>query len=433
MKILAQTKICVLTIALVFACVAWTESGKSFAAGESSADTVKERTVSQRHERKGLRKELLVAASQGEKSEKSRKADPGIDKEWRSDELNVLGIGLGVGDLDGDGNNEIVIIDPATVYAYKILGDKLSLIAEYSPGALELKSVDVAKIRPQGPSRIYVSAQNRGVVASFVLELRAGKLVPVIQDLHYFLRVINYPTRGPILVGQKKGMRNMYDGYVYRLSDKGDDLEPQGRFGVPMKIPVFGFTIGDFEGKYKPLIAVYDRHEHLRIYDPSGKRLFVSKDYYGESDIVLRRTGPENRRTEAVKDGDEKDEFFRPRILSLDLYGDAIHEVLVIAHSSRTRRLLSHSKMLEEGQVIGLVWNGDALEEQWSSPKIQGVITDFAVATLPGFPGTRLITLERKKTDWLTLLKSRSQVRSYDLQYLMKERSERGKPKEDQQ
>jgi hypothetical protein len=431
MNILRRANIGLLTIALFLASAfsAQTQEAPSLTFGDM--DVRAQTSVSQKHSRAEFQKELRVAAADTGKSDKSRKSDPGGDQEWRGAELNLLGIGLGVGDLDGDGQNEIVIIDPNTVYAYKVVGEKFNLLAEYSPGALELKSVDVAKTRPQGPSRIYVSAQNRGAVASFVLELRAGKLVPVIREVPYFLRVIDYPTRGPILIGQKKGMRNMYDGYVYRLVDKGDDLEPQGRFGVPLKIPVFGFAIGDFEGKRKPLIAVYDRHDHLRIYEPSGKRLFVSKDYYGESDVLLRRSGPENRRTEATKETEEKDEFFRPRILSLDLYPNSIHQILVIAHSSRTRRLLSHSKMLEEGQIMALGWNGDALEEQWTTPKVQGVITDFALAALPGLSGTRLIVLERKRTDWLALLKSRSQVRAYDLKYLMKERSERGRPKED--
>ena len=83
--------------------------------------------------------------------------------------------------------------------------------------------------------------------------------------------------------------------------------------------------------------------------------------------------------------------------------------------------------MLEEGQVLGLIWNGDTLEEKWSTPKLEGTITDFAVDKLPGLSGTRLITLERKKTDWLAFLRSKSQLRAYDLPSLMKEGIEGGR------
>ena len=76
--------------------------------------------------------------------------------------------------------------------------------------------------------------------------------------------------------------------------------------------------------------------------------------------------------------------------------------------------------MFEEGQVTALVWNGDALEEKWTTPKVQGMITDFAIDT-SGLAGQRLITLERKKTDWLAFLRSQSQVRVYNLNSLMTE------------
>jgi hypothetical protein len=325
---------------------------------------------------------------------------------------------MGVGDVDGDGANEIVLIDPDTVYVYRFTPEKLDLVAQYSARPLELKSVDVAKLRKQGPARIYVTAQNRGSISSFVLEYRDRKLTPVVQDFSYYLRLIRYPTHGPILLGQKKGIGRPYDGPIYRLTDKGDDLEVQGRFGVPLKIPIFGFAIGDLKGKHTPLIAVYDKDDHLRVYEPSGKRLFLSREYYGGSDVVLRLVGPE---ISAARDRSNAEDpiYFRPRIMTLDR--GSLHEVLAIAHSSRTMHLLGRTKMLEEGQVLGLAWNGDALDERWSTPKVQGMITDFTIDTLPGLAGQRLITLERKKTDWLAFLRSQSQVRAYDLNSIMAE------------
>jgi len=341
------------------------------------------------------------------------------DRPWKSEELTTLGIGLSIGDVDGDGKNEIVVIDPSTVYVYSLIDGKLGLLTQHSVRPLELKSVDVASIRKQGPDRIYLSAQNRGSVASLVLEYRNGTLVPVIQDSPYFLRVIHYPTRGPILLGQKRGFNNMYEGYIYRLVDKGDDLEAQDRFGVPLKIPIFGFTIGDFVGDSKPLIAVYDRADHLRIYSPTGKRLFKSSSYYGGSDVILRQAGPEIELKESYGEMREV-VFFRPRIMSLRLGEDRAYQILAVTHDSKTMRVMSRTKMLQEGQVVGLVWTGDSMEDKWSTPRVQGVVSDFAVGTLPGFPGRRLITLERKNTDWMSFLRSRSQIRIYDLDAVIK-------------
>jgi hypothetical protein len=362
---------------------------------------------------------LLSAAILSQSSvfaEKSRSKTGGAtsESEWKSQDLSLLGVGMAVGDVDGDGDNEIVLIDPTTVYLYKLTAGKLGLVAEYPAGALDLKSVDVAKVRPQGPARIYVSAQNRGNVASFALEFRSGKLVPVITDITYFLRVINYPTKGPFLLGQKKALDRMYAGPIYRMEDKGNELEERGPFGVPLRIPIFGFAIGDLAGNRTPLIAVYDRTDHLRVYN-GDKRLFVTQDYFGGSDVLLRWAGPEQRKSESVVDSDDRIEFFRPRIQCLDNYGSGSHQVLAICHTSTTRRLLSRSKMLEEGQVVGLSWNGEVLEDAWATPKVQGMVVDFAVGAMPGMKGQKLVVFERKKTDWLAFLRSQSIVRIYDL------------------
>jgi len=369
----------------------------------------------------------VARASDDDRAEKKAKSgSSAADKLWKSQELDLLAVGLACADLDGDGRNEIAIIDPHTVHVYRMAGDKLISLAEYSAGSLELKSLDAAVIRKQGPARLYISAQNRGALSSLVLEFQRNTLTPVVKNVDYFLRVIDYPTRGPMLLGQKKGMRRMFDGPVYRMVDKGDELVVDGRFGVPLKIPIFGFTIGDFTGERRPLIAVYDRNDHLRIYQPDGKRLYVSKSFYGGSDVMLRWHGPERQAgNDARRSEDElEDTFFRPRLSSYDLNGDGVYEILAIGHSSKTMRLLSRTKMLEEGQVIGLVWNGDALDERWATPKIEGMVTDFAVETLPGLEGKRLITLERKKTDWLAFLRSKSQLRAYDVQSVLRDGAE---------
>jgi len=349
----------------------------------------------------------------------SSAAKGGAGQAWQSEELSMLGVGIGVGDIDEDGQNEIVIADPSNVHVYKITDNKMVKLAEYSVGTLEIKAIDVAKMRKQGPARIYATAQNRGIIASFVLEYRNGKLVPVVTDFPYYLRVINYPTLGPILLGQQKAQRKAFEGPIYRLADKGNELVVQERFGIPLKIPIFGFAIADLEGKKRPLIVSYDKNDHLRVYTPDGKRQFVSTEYYGGSDVILRMHGPEERTKVSSLDNPDAsmEDYYRPRVLPTDFRGGLGQQVLVTTHSSRTLRMLSRTKMLEEGQVVALAWNGDVLEEKWKTPKIAGMVIDFTLDALPGMRRS-LIVLERKKTDWLAFLRSRTQVRAYDLDAL---------------
>ena len=134
----------------------------------------------------------------------------------------------------------------------------------------------------------------------------------------------------------------------------------------------------------------------------------------------MRWFGPEDLRDRA-KDLSTELVYVRPRIGWWHPAPGAPAQVLCISHSSGTMRMLSRTKMFEEGRIIGLAWNGDALDQRWSTPKAQGMIVDFSVDTLSGLSGERLIVLERKKTDWLAFLLSRSQVKIYDLQQLVSE------------
>jgi len=67
----------------------------------------------------------------------------------------------------------------------------------------------------------------------------------------------------------------------------------------------------------------------------------------------------------------------RPRMMMTDFQGNSGKQILATTHSSKTLRMLSRTKMLEEGQVLALAWNGDALEERWRTPKVAGMVTDF--------------------------------------------------------
>jgi hypothetical protein len=343
----------------------------------------------------------------------------GAEKQWKSEDLSLLGIGMGVGDLNGDGRNEVVVIDPSTVYVFEVHDGKLKQVAEQSFSPLELKAVDVARLRKQGPARIYLTAQNRGALNSFVLELRNGSIVRVVENFAYYLRVIPYPSLGPILLGQRKGLSKTYEGPIYRLEDKGDELKVGERFGVPLKIPIFGFGVGDLAGDRKPLITVLDRDDHLRVYTPDGKRLFKSQDYYGGSDVILRSAGPEASRDREVLGEPTEIEYCRPRVLCVDADKDGAYETLVSSHKSKTMRMLQRTRMLEEGRVNALRWTGEVLEKIWQTPVVQGMVMDFAVDSFPGIAGTCLIMLERKKTDWLSFMSSKSCVRAYEIQFLL--------------
>ena len=70
-------------------------------------------------------------------------------------------------------------------------------------------SVDVGDFNWDGKDEIYVSAEegDAGVATSFVYELAEGRLIKKITGIPWYLRIIDIPDEGPVLIGQRKRRR----------------------------------------------------------------------------------------------------------------------------------------------------------------------------------------------------------------------------------
>ncbi len=131
-------------------------------------------------------------------------ASQGLDRKgfWMSPKFSTEFKGLDVGDVNGDGLNEIVVIDNNSVYIYQKEGNELKLLKKISGGTFETYyGVDVADINGNGIPEIFVTNINRTTVESFVIEYRNGNYEVIASKLPYLFRVIN-TTGTPRLLGQ---------------------------------------------------------------------------------------------------------------------------------------------------------------------------------------------------------------------------------------
>ena len=135
--------------------------------------------------------------------------------------------GLGVGDLDGDKKNELVMIDKNTVYIYKWIKGTLSETAaikgsNWSPN---LAYVSVADMDENGRAEIYVTNLTAANVSSFVLEWDGRKFKEIISGQKWLFRVTTLPGRGQTLMGQQRAVQGSYMGNVYALVRQGDKFD----------------------------------------------------------------------------------------------------------------------------------------------------------------------------------------------------------------
>ncbi|MCX7636016.1 MAG: hypothetical protein N2Z74_09785, partial [Syntrophales bacterium] len=130
---------------------------------------------------------------------------------WMSQRYPTEFRGLDIGDVDGDGKNEIVAIDINSVYIFRKKDNDLILLQKITGNRSDnFVGVDVVDIVGDTAKEIIVSniVANRTTTAifnnvhSFIVEYREGKFVVTQKDLPWVFRAITRPE-GTLLLGQR--------------------------------------------------------------------------------------------------------------------------------------------------------------------------------------------------------------------------------------
>ena len=98
--------------------------------------------------------------------------------------INDLINGVALGDVDGDGKIETVVIAPHAVFVYRVASGRFQKISEMGESNNQfLTSVDIADINGNGYAEIFVTSFNaeRTSVNSFVLEYDGANFVKIIE------------------------------------------------------------------------------------------------------------------------------------------------------------------------------------------------------------------------------------------------------------
>ncbi|MEA3428453.1 MAG: FG-GAP-like repeat-containing protein, partial [Thermodesulfobacteriota bacterium] len=142
----------------------------------------------------------------------SRRGDAGPGF-WKSKNFRMQIKGLALGDVDGDNKTETVMITDQEVHIYRSENDRFIKIKEIT-GEKYYKylSVDVADINKNKNAEIFITClnKNRKSLESFVLEFNGTDFKTIADNENWYFRVIPRPVLGPMLVGQKMGVSDLF-------------------------------------------------------------------------------------------------------------------------------------------------------------------------------------------------------------------------------
>ncbi len=246
---------------------------------------------------------------------------------------------MDVGDIDGDGEREILVLAGQNLRLFKIKDKAIVQVAETSlPSMLTAHALNLADLDGDGKDEIYISGTDGLYVSSMIMKYdTTGGFHVVSRNIPWYLRPIMVPKKGWQLAGQQRGLgrTDLVKPGVYLLSldDKNEIIQGK-RLALPDSLNLFDFVYADLDGDGFYEIVAVDQKEKLRVYNPANELKWVSRKNYATSKIYL---GPSrggamsktNTRNFTPEEDQERDLIFVPdRIVVTDIDKDGKEEIV---------------------------------------------------------------------------------------------------------
>lgn len=308
---------------------------------------------------------------------------------WMSQQFPTEFKGMDIGDVNGDGKNEVVTIDDHNVYIYQKTSTEFKLLETIKGKPYDkYLSVDVADIKKSGINQIYVTSVNDTNLDSFVLEYKDGKYEKI-ADLKWFLRVIDTPSGIPLLLCQAYGFGQIFDTPIYEMIWRNGKFIQDQEMKIPRGLSVYGLAIDNFgTGGTDDKVIALDSLDHICIFRQTKKPLSLIFTFGFKNDDLIWRGdeefGGSNNYIENVtdkknfeRDSYTKTAFVNLRILTYDLNKSGKKQLIIVKNLSSTGRLLKNLKLFTSSEIYNLEWDGLGMSENWRTKKINGYVADY--------------------------------------------------------
>jgi hypothetical protein len=156
---------------------------------------------------------------------------------------------------------------------------------------------------------IVLTKARLGMIISYMLIYRNGKLVKLTRNYGMFLRVMNMPGLGRVIVGQKPisvvpsgryfnddiiGQNSYPIGqfggstYVYKFNKNADSLIRSIKLPFYSGITLYGTVYGNFKQNGKNYLVALSKSGNLMVINAKGKTIYSGSKTYGGSPLQVR-------------------------------------------------------------------------------------------------------------------------------------------------
>lgn len=297
----------------------------------------------------------------------------------KSQDLELDLQGMDVGDLDGDGADEVVLADRTAVRIYRRDTNRLNMFWQIPTLArYKIHGVSIADVDGNGRQELYVSAADAKEPRSFAAEWNGKGFDYLFKDVPWYIRALKMPGEGNVLAGQQAAVDNPVFSGIYRLLPTNGALQKGEMISVPNDINLFDFSLADLDNDGRVETITIDQSDRLSVFRHDGKLLWKSDDYFGGTKRFIGGE-KEGFGTQGQKLNVEERIYIPGRIIIADVNNDGQQDVVLNKNLSTASRVLKNLKSYPSGEIHALTWNGIALTELWQTRKIDGYIADYVL------------------------------------------------------
>ncbi len=319
---------------------------------------------------------------------------------------------MAAGDLDNDGSLQVVTATDNTLMIHQLSDGQLvqEKQLEFST-THRIVALDVGDINGNGYPEIFVTSLtiHQDGLQSFVVEFNGTDYVTLVENQHYYYRVMNAPDGSKMLMGQRTG-KDPFDGPVYIMQTDGTGYSRQKEVRLPRNTSVLSLAKGPVTNESAEEYVMTNRFGRLVVTNDSGTAEWESTEKFGGTAHVwlMPKNDPDVSYRERV--------YIHPRLEFYDMTGDGNLEVMAVQNKEFGGGTVGRYKRFKDGNIQVVSWNGIALAPLFQTHALQGWVSDFAIADIDGDGNDELIVSVVTQTKLAILSKDKaSSIISYEL------------------
>jgi FG-GAP repeat. len=296
----------------------------------------------------------------------------------RSKGIPVEAMDMNVGDLDGDGREEILLLTKSSLVLYRNDDGQFRMLATVKlPGHIRYHAVTLGDLNKNGLQEIYISGSNQDRPSSSILEWDGKKIRFLLEHASWYLRTMGAQGEEPVLLGQSSLSGDLGNSNVTFMTLNADNTLTEGpSLSIPKGLNIFDFVLADIDGGKSKVVIAIDKHNRLQLYDTVGTLRWTSPDIFGASSSFFGTlTSPSNAAMSEVETA-----WVRTRIVVADLDGDGINDVLIGRNRLETVPFMPNLSYFEGGSLSALTWESNSLVRLWESVKVPGYIVNYQIS-----------------------------------------------------